>query len=179
MISNVGVLTAGHVVYSPEYGWPYKAEIILGGFNSNEKTVIAESFATVNGWIDYQGYEYDYGVVQIPLNIAYYGTQYYGDKSSLLGKTVNRYGFPSDKDGDNIWRASGKIDMVNDNRFTYTNGYASDGESGSPVIMANTGSIVGIHSGSAVASNIKYGVAVRMRKDILDFIVKYGGATKI
>lgn len=182
MISNEGVLTAGHVIYSQEYGWPYKVEITPGGLNSSAETITLSSgsVVSVKGWTEDGNYEYDYGVLQLdtPLNIGYYGTKYYGSSSSLKGQTVNRYGFPSDQDGDNIWKATGNVDIIRDKQFSYTDGYGAGGESGGPVIMSSNGRIVGVHSGTSTVSGETYGMAVRIRSEIVDFIVEYGGATR-
>lgn len=183
LISNTGILTAGHVVYDLDYGWAYKVEVTPGGPNSNVSTVTITNgtkLTSVEGWTINEDDEYDYAVIAIddPFNVGYFGTRYYSTNSSLSKKNLYRYGYPGDKIEGTLWRATGQVDLIKANRFTYT-GYAYGGESGGPVVFQDdAGIIVGIHTGHSNVNGTDYGGAVRMRKGIVDLIVEYGGATR-
>lgn len=187
MISNTGILTAGHVLYSHAYGWPIEVRITSSGVNSNADTTIITNeengkYVSSRGWVEEVDYDYDYAVIALDkaFNVGYFGTRYYPLGSSLRNKEYYRYGYPGDKKRGTLWLGSDTIYTVDTNTFTFT-GYSHTGESGSPIVLRNsTDKIVGIVSRDITDGNGQYvrGMAVRMRKEIVDFIVEYGGATR-
>ena len=177
MISNKTILTAGHVVHDSTLGWPFKVVITPGGLDSDEGSLVtrANSLVSVQGWTKDQNRDSDYGIINLTkfLDVDYYSIDSTLSNSQLSKKTVYRYGFPRDKADGTMWRATGDIDLVRTKQFSYT-GYSYSGESGGPVIDKTTGDLIGIHIGDGEYSGKPYGLAVRMCKEISDFIDEYG-----
>jgi len=72
-----------------------------------------------------------------------------------------------------MWRSTGDIDLVRTKQFSYT-GYSYSGESGGPVIIKGDRELIGIHIGDGQYQGEFYGLALRMRNEISDFIDNYG-----
>ncbi len=182
------LLTAGHCVYHPDYGYAEKIYIFPGGCESGISYSVSYTAYASNKWVsDAEDKNFhDYGVIKVLVDISY---GYYAlsekTESQLSSKNITLYGFPLDKPysgtkpvsgiGDfyEFWISTGTIDAtsIQDNYFLHV-ADTETGNSGSPVFLSDSiGTVVGINT--AHLDGLPYNVAIRITSSIIQFVNRY------
>lgn len=145
MVGINDVLTAAHVLYSPQHGgYATGIEVTplrLGALKPFG-VVYATDMIVSSRWIDSGNYEGDYGLITLARPIGYQcGWIDIGSVNAytLLGKEVYSYGYPGDLDsGDQLYGVSGSVDSTAGNILQFLDDLdARGGQSGSG-IFTNT-----------------------------------------
>lgn len=183
------LLTVGHCIYDPVWGYAEKIYIFPGGCESGIAYSVSYTAYASSEWIKEQDGSNDYGVIKTLVDISqgYYGLSKKTD-SQLRSSEIFLYGFPNDKpysgtppiSGFNFyefWISWGNIGSKNDD--VVTNYFFHDADtqtcnSGSPIFLVNDTennirSVVGINNVGGVTNN----GAVRITDTIIKFVNKY------
>jgi glutamyl endopeptidase len=174
------LLTAGHNVYMADHGgWAQQIEVIPGrnGDSFPFGSCVATDFRSVQGWIQSQDSNFDYGVILLPPEsrlgdqVGWFGYQVHND-GELTGYTVNIAGYPGDKPVGTQWWMCGPVKQVNERSFVYDIDSAG-GQSGCPAwvrFAGDDGSYgVGVHTYGALTGNS----ATRMVQDMFDNVTAW------
>lgn len=177
MVGSSTVLTAGHNVYDPTYGWASRVEVTPGGLESGYDTYTSYSFTSVTGWTEESNYEYDYAVIHLDdePGVGNFGVKA-ESTTNLSDKRFYTYGYPGDKPKGTLWRTGGAFYTLIPNlnlRFSF-HAYLTPGFSGGPVVeQDDTSYVVGILSGGSTNGDEHYGMAVRVTNIVLEFVKNY------
>lgn len=152
MIKGYYMLTAGHVIYDPEYGgycdeievYPARNRVYApyGPYKAIKMTVTNEYIEKPGGGDE------DWGLVRLNDTVGditgYFGLSISTNTTDLLSKKVSVTGYPVDKtDGLGMWKGSGTVKSQD----STTIGYDCDtfgGNSGSPVYDSSN-NVVAVH----------------------------------
>jgi glutamyl endopeptidase len=132
--------TAGHCVFDQALGWATSIQVFPGrnGGSSPYGSAYACYLWSVDGWVNDDNTNYDYGAIILPSNkalgntVGWYGYFYTTDGASLDEDQVRIYGYPGDKTYATQWGMQGKIKRVY-NRKLHHNLDTAGGQSGSAV----------------------------------------------
>lgn len=164
------IITAGHCVYDQKHGWAKSVKVTPGGSKSNYSTYISTTVKTVNGWVNSENQDYDYGIVKLSNSpgVGYFGIKAEND-ASLQNKYAYCYGYPTDKNAGTLWYDSGIIFELTKRQFLHS-ADTEDGNSGGPLVLfSDIDCIVGIHAGAELVSNY----ATRITNDVIDFVKRH------
>lgn len=176
------VLTAAHCLYNHD-DKDWNTEIIFApGLNSFENAPYgawaAESVSVVQGYIDnYQGYygsvvPWDLGIITLADPIgSQLGVLGYANYDDLGDFTANIVGYPGDKPGGTMWRAT--CDVLAENIGTENFVYDCDtypGSSGSSVYAYDQGRKQRVVVGVNVAESPDFNSAVRLNATYMAWI---------
>lgn len=166
MISTNDVLTAGHVLWDPTYGYAKSVRVTPGQSGSSEPfgSAIATSsdlhvpdnYIAAGGVAFYNtALAYDIGVINLSADLGdstgWFDTQAVSG-SDVSGTTVYTAGYPGDLLGAQyMFTTSGIVSFTHDNNMYYTDTLDSyGGQSGSPVwwydAATGTQTLVGVHT---------------------------------
>ncbi|MEU6037660.1 serine protease [Actinomadura sp. NPDC047616] len=144
------VATAGHCVYFHEgstHGWSSNF-VFWPGRNGSSTPYGSCGWATaysVNGWINDQNPEYDYGAIKLNCSIGnttgWHGLRW--QAASYDGTQANITGYPGDKPANTMWQMSGPIASSATRQLFYSIDTAG-GQSGSAVTIPGCGANCGI-----------------------------------
>lgn len=164
------VVTAGHVVHiASRGGWVQEIEVVPACDGSSRPfgAVTSRRFRSVEGWVDGEQAEHDYGAVLLPQPVP--GVGYFGfaaaSEEMLDGKTVLLSGYPSDKPLGTQWQHERHLQRI-EPRLLYYDIDTAGGQSGAPVWTSFNGRLyaVGIHTGGMATGNS----AVRLTSEVFD-----------
>lgn len=143
MIGPDDVLTAAHCVYSSDYGgWADTVSVrpALTPSGTPFGWSFAENLITTTGWIDYDRWNlsyalnYDYAYIDLDTNVGFDTGWFDIASGGAVGDTVETLGYPGDHGSSQMVYASGTIDRISGNVFTFYDDLdATPGQSGSPV----------------------------------------------
>ncbi|MDE7192664.1 MAG: trypsin-like peptidase domain-containing protein [Oscillospiraceae bacterium] len=178
------LLTAGHVLYKPEYGTPDKVEIYPGGFESGlPKKVSYRAIPSDGAIANYDPYSNDpddYGVIYVTADVSdgYFGLSTTSN-STLDDAYVHLYGFPKDKPisssnglHNEFWVSHGYTDSSPQPKYLLHTAYSVPGCSGGPLILDSNQKVIAINSGE-YGGNQNYLYSVRITSTIIQFVNKY------
>ena len=178
-IGSRTLLTAGHCVFmQKEGGWPKSIEVIPGRHGSTEPfgRAIATRFASVDGWVDESGRDFDYGVIfldddALGRRLGNFGVEAL-DKDELTAATAKISGYPADLDRAQFqYFHERPLMSATESRLVYDID-TFGGQSGSPVWQdtEERGLIaVGIHTTGGVSSNS----GTRISRDVLENLIAW------
>lgn len=158
MISADDVLTAGHVIWDPEYGYARNIQIIPArdGTSTPFGTATGTAWHVPDAYISTSGSTFhDIGVINLSSSIGSQTGSFAlqaNDNDDLVGAAVTTAGFPGDlsSNGSVMVTASGDIDGAEGSSRLYYDGTLDSygGQSGSPlwVTVNGTPTIVGVHT---------------------------------
>ncbi len=162
LIGARALATAGHCVYmQQEGGWAEFIEVIPAKFGSDAPIgrFRATRFRAVDGWIDRQSRDFDYGVILLddgkPGDQVGWFTVADESDRDLMHTQANISGYPADKDNANFQYFHARpLASVTPTRLIYDVD-TFGGQSGSPVWQhTDTGFAgIGIHTTGGVSSN--------------------------
>lgn len=156
MIGANDVLTAGHILWSTEYGmaknvWVTPAQ---SGTSTPYGTVTGKSWYVPTEYMSTGGsFSYDIGVINLTSNIG--NTTGYlpiatPDTSTLVGTTVTLTGYPGDlQDGKYMYTSTDGVDSISGNNLMYDGALDSaGGNSGGPLWTSVNGTttVIGVHT---------------------------------
>lgn len=157
LISPSTVITAGHCVFIHGAVSSYVNQITViaaqngaGSAVPNVQPVVSTRFATVDGWSNDADVRFDYGAIFLDValgNVVGWLGYTAQDDGSLQGENVNIAGYPANGSAGVMNYAATTIVQL-DNYNEYYTLPTADGESGSPIYIANNDArlAVGIHT---------------------------------
>lgn len=173
LFSPDGAVVAGHAIYNPERGGWANTVVVYPARNNNNKpyTVEAYEFGLATPYAENQDANYDYGLLKLEQSIGntvgYLGYTYNG---GAVGNTIRVIGYPVNVTNQTAtqyiqYESSGTIDSVYANRLYY-NADATGGQSGAPLFLGNSNTVIGIHTHSS--TNVNKGK--RIHYDMYDWM---------
>lgn len=158
LFSPDGVVVAGHSIYKPDRGGWASSVVVYPARNNNNRPYSSEAyeFGIATPYAESQDVNYDYGLLKLeqPLGntVGYLGYAYNG---GAVGNTVRVIGYPGKYNGVTQYiqyESSGIIQNVNANRLYYT-AETSDGQSGAPVFLGSSNTVIGVNTHGATNTN--------------------------
>ena len=141
MIGPDDLLTAGHLVYSDDDGgWATRviATPAMGGTSAPFGSAVDENIFSVNGWVNYEDFRWDYAYVDLDENIGYQTGWFDMKSTGETGTFLESLGYPGDHGSDQMVYTSGTVDYAGFNVFKFTDDMDSYfGQSGSPVFYTD------------------------------------------
>ncbi len=174
-VGDTMILTAGHNVYEPEYGWAKSITAKPGGSASSFETASAVSVASTFGWVDESDKltTYEYGLIEVDkrLNAGMFGLASLTDET-LSNAVLMHLGYSGDKPEGTLWSSHGVAGKMTAEWFKHTMD-TTEGNSGGPIMQQTELSfIVGVHYGNVVGDN-DYNIAARVNQRMIDFVTTY------
>jgi glutamyl endopeptidase len=173
------LMTAGHCVYMTDHGgWAQQIEVIPGrrGDDRPYNSCVSSDLRSVNGWINDNDRNYDYGAIMLPADcrlgdtVGWFGYQVRND-DDLRSLTVNLSGYPGDKPVGTQWFHKNTLTGVDNLVVTYEIDTAG-GQSGAPVwVKLQDGGRygVGVHTNGDITGNS----ATRITQEVFDNITAW------
>lgn len=140
------LMTAGHCVYNIDNNEWATSIVVYPGRDAGSSPYGSASACmlwSVNGWVNSENTNYDYGAIILPSNkklgntVGWYGFFWTGNGASLDEDKVRVYGYPGDKPYGEQWGGKGKIKTVYSRKLHHSVDTAA-GESGSAVYETRT-----------------------------------------
>lgn len=153
------IITAGHCVYDPDHGgWPQQIVVSPGrnGTNKPFGQFVATKFGSVEGWIENQDRDCDYGVIhlsendRVPSQIGSFGYGIFSDEY-LANNHLHIAGYPGDQPSGTMMFHSREAMDVSSTTVVYDIDTVG-GQSGSPVYDENR-RVVAIHTNGSSSGN--------------------------
>ncbi|WP_018655006.1 trypsin-like serine peptidase [Actinomadura flavalba] len=156
LYDNDTVATSGHCVYTHDnannvHGW--NSNFVFWPGRNGSSTPYGSCGWTnaysVNGWINSQDPEYDYGAIKLNCTVGN-ATGWIGlrwQSASYNGTTVNISGYPGDKPANTLWQMNGTVASTSTRQLFYSID-TFGGQSGSAVRIPGCGAYcaVAVHS---------------------------------
>ena len=176
MVAPNLVLTAGHNLYDngpDNTGWIQSVVVKPGGPGSSFDSITATDIHSVTGWTEDADWDYDYGVIRLSTDIGdECGTLSISslNNSSLLEENVTVVGFPGDISPRGMYSSGGIISALQ-TRKIYYNADTAAGQSGGPVWLNGSYSVVGIHTyGFTDSSSVQLNSATRITSNVISYV---------
>ncbi|KAF0109316.1 MAG: mpr [Anaerolineaceae bacterium] len=153
------IVTAGHCVYDPVYGWTNRADVTPGQDGTTQPYGMAQAILTysTDAWVNSGDPLYDYGAVQLDpsatigystgwMEYGYFSDSYLGNY--YLTGTANLAGYPMDKDAACgvgtaacLWWDSGPLTQISDTHLSYgmDTDFGDAGQDGAPIWVNDGG----------------------------------------
>ena len=184
------VMTAGHCVYDPIFGWATSVEVIPaknGGTNPHgSQTVGSSALRAVDGWVNSGNQNFDYGAIILPNDnlgnaVGWFHYGVFSDTflTGIEGSTPELIvtGYPADKTFGTMWTDPDPLYDFNANwLYYYVDTYS--GQSGSPIWINDTigaVAVAGHTAGSCVVDSSNCGP--RYVQAISDNLQLWGAAS--
>jgi V8-like Glu-specific endopeptidase len=172
--------TAGHCVFMrDEGGWAASIDVIPGKFGDQDPYGRRTSsiFATVDGWVDEGGRDFDYGVIlledtELGGAVGNFEVQA-ATNAELTGATARISGYPADRDRAEFqYYHERTLTRISQSRLMYDID-TFGGQSGSPIWSQENGKVVavGIHTTGSVTGNS----GTRISEPVLDNMITWTG----
>lgn len=183
MISPDDVLTAGHVLWSSEYGYAKNIQVIPArdGGSVPFGTALGTAWHVPDAYVATSGSTfYDIGVINLDRSIGSETGSFAvqgNDNDALVGTTVTTAGFPGDlsSDGSVMVTTGDAIDGAQGLSRIYYDGALDSygGQSGSPLWVTDEGTatIVGVHT----SGGIRYNGGTAVTPEFYDLISGWTG----
>lgn len=176
------VLTAGHVLYSKdEGGWASRVEVVPG-YDAGYRpygTYYATRVRSVNGWVEDEDFNYDFGAVQLDrpagATTGAFGFRWHRYDSELLDIVLNEAGYPGDlHGGEAMFYTHGEASAVTDTTIYLSETMdSSGGSSGGPVWVYDGSNryVVGVDSWGS--GPLQANGALRLTEYMFDYLVAW------
>lgn len=173
------LVTAGHCVYDVDFNEWADSIKVYPGRNGNS-TPYGSAYAcflwSVNGWVNSENTNYDYGAIilspsdDLGNTVGWYGYFWTSDGNSLDEDLVRIYGYPGDKSYGTQWGMQNRIKQVA-TRKLFHNVDTAGGQSGSAVYetRSNGPYANSIHTNGVYGSS-PYNRSTRITKDVFNNI---------
>jgi glutamyl endopeptidase len=163
------VVTAGHGLYSKDYGWATSATVYPGGLYSSFGCTVSYDLNVHSYFYALDLSSYDVGIIKLS---STFGNGSFGLSTvsdyNLNNDNIILYGYPGYPFASGaLFYSTGTVLNVYSNQFEH-DADASEGESGSPIVRNYTQfTATGIHSGTAETYN---NCAVRITAGLIQYI---------
>ena len=171
MVGNDTVLTAGHNLYSKEFGWAKNVTVYAGIKGNNYKIGKAKSkkLMVLKPWQNSQNSEYDLGAIKLDSNLGKKTGTLSLTSSMKVNDKIETSGFPGDKGGATQYKSTDTIKSITVNNLFYLMD-TNQGQSGSSVRDKHN-KVIGVHTyGSS-----EYNGATKLNPINIDYIKHWIG----
>lgn len=181
MIGPDTVATAGHCVHSGGTSGSWKENVrVFPGANGSSTpygSCSAKNLFSVNGWINSQNEEYDYGAIKLNCTVGNQVGWYGFTQNNPLNLPAIVQGYPDDKSLTQ-WITSDKVRAITERQVFYEND-TYDGMSGSAVWHDNNNPLmIGIHAYGRHPTGVHslYNHGTRINSEVYNNLVNWKNA---